>query len=42
MKEMELEKAYKIYRKWEPVYSQNTMKLIHVIGCELLNESMAE
>lgn len=35
-------KPYKIYREWEPVIPQNTTKLIHVIGCELLNESMSD
>ena len=34
-------KPYKIYREWEPVIPKNTTKLIHVIGCELLNESIS-
>lgn len=35
-------KPYKIYREWEPVIPQNTTKLIHVIGCELLNEPITD
>ena len=35
-------KPYKIYREWEPVIPKNTTKLIHVIGCELLNESISD
>lgn len=33
-------KPYKIYREWEPVIPKRTTKLIHVVGCELLNEPM--